>query len=431
MNENIINHTQRVNKTIAAIEFLGILMLVFLAVTDEAFNFSIFKAFYCIGVIISIVALYKKAFTKTTSGLLMLSLVFLILNDTVRSSSDYNAGYAAMMLAIAVSLSTLYLNKVILLINGAIYNVIFIAFQLRFDKLDIPTIVLFEFIILILFFVCKWGNELIQLAAQKENQATELLHSLDNALNVVSENTITLNKDIAKCNENVGILKGSSSTMTTTVHEVTKGVVSQGESISQISDMMSNADNKVLEINSFSKHLAATSLNASQIVSEGTESVNHMEKQIDIINDAVTDSLSTVQELDKSMDNINHFLSGINQIASQTNLLALNAAIEAAKEGEVITEKVNEGFEKIKISFRSIDEYITKEFKMIENVGSIFTQIREQAECIASISEEHSAATEEILATTEEQNVRIENIYELINGINNSSTRLQEIIHEN
>jgi methyl-accepting chemotaxis protein len=92
---------------------------------------------------------------------------------------------------------------------------------------------------------------------------------------------------------------------------------------------------------------------------------------------------------------------------------------------------VNVGFEKIKISFRSIDEYILKEFKMIENVGSIFNKIREQAECIASISDEHSAATEEMLATTEEQNARIENIYELINGIKNSSTRLQEIIHKN
>lgn len=91
---------------------------------------------------------------------------------------------------------------------------------------------------------------------------------------------------------------------------------------------------------------------------------------------------------------------------------------------------MNEGFEKIKISFLNIDEYISKELKMIANVSSIFTKIREQVECIAGISKEHSAATEEMLATTEEQNVGIENIYELINGINNSSARLQEIIHK-
>ncbi len=88
------------------------------------------------------------------------------------------------------------------------------------------------------------------------------------------------------------------------------------------------------EINSFAIHLADTSLNASQIVFEGTEKINHMEKQIAIINTAVSDSLTTVQELDSSMDDINSFLSGINQIAEQTNLLALNAAIEAARTGE-------------------------------------------------------------------------------------------------
>lgn len=372
MNESIIKHTQRVNKTVAAIEVLGILALVFLGVTDEAFDFSMFKVFYFIGVVISLVAIFKKAFTKTTSGLLMLSLVFLILNDTVHLSADYNAGYAAMMLVIAVSLSALYLNKVILLINGAIYNVILIAFQLVFDKLHIPTLVAFEFIILILFFVCKWGNELIQLAAQKENQATTLVHSLDNALNVVSENTFTLDKDIAKCNKNVGLLKGISGHMATTVHEVSRGVISQAESISQISDMMSNADNKVLEINSFSKHLAETSLNANQIVSGGTESVNHMQKQIDIINDTVTESLSTVRELDKSMDNINHFLSEISHIAGQTNLLALNAAIEASRAGES-----GKGFAVVADETRSLAEQSSKMVKGINEItGDIKNRTR-------------------------------------------------------
>ncbi|AZV56829.1 methyl-accepting chemotaxis protein [Clostridium sp. AWRP] len=210
-----------------------------------------------------------------------------------------------------------------------------------------------------------------------------------------------------------------------------------------------------------------------------------MFKQIDIINNTVTESLITVEELNTSMDSVNIFLSGINQIAEQTNLLALNAAIEAARagesgkgfavvadevrklaeqstetvkqidtiineikgktklvfekvsggsiaanEGKEATAQVNEGFEKIKLSFNNINEYISNELKMIENIGSIFTQIREQTESIASISEEHSAAAEEMLATTEEQNAGIENMYGLIHHINSSSLKLQELMEK-
>lgn len=53
-----------------------------------------------------------------------------------------------------------------------------------------------------------------------------------------------------------------------------------------------------------------------------------------IINSAVTDSLTTVEMLNQSMDDVNTFLSAISQISDQTNLLALNANIEAARAGE-------------------------------------------------------------------------------------------------
>lgn len=484
MNDSIYNYTQKVNKIIAGISSLGVIVLLLLEV-GELEGISIFLGLYCAGVVVGLVLVYKKIFTKATSCILMLNLFFLSCK-TIFDSSGFNVFEASMTIVVAVSATALYLNKSILLINGVIYNILLLSVQILLDEIEISLLIKLDFIILILFFICKWGNELIKTAQQKENQATGLLQSLDNALKVVSENTTSLNSDIANCNKNVGKLKDISNVMTATVQEVTNGVVSQAESISQISEMMSNADHKVSEINNFSKHLSETSFNTSQIVIEGTERVNHMEKQIDIINNSVSDSLVTVQELDKSMDDINHFLLGINQIADQTNLLALNAAIEAAragesgkgfavvadevrelaeqssntvveidkiignikdktklilekvqkgstavKEGEVITEQVKEGFEKIKLSFENIDGYISSEFKMIENVGSIFTQIRKLAESIASISEEHSAATEEMLATTEDQNVTIENIYKLMNDINSSSIRLQEIMSKN
>jgi len=52
------------------------------------------------------------------------------------------------------------------------------------------------------------------------------------------------------------------------------------------------------------------------------------------------------------------------------------------------------------------------------------TQIRYETDSIASISEEQTASTEEMLATTEEQNVSIDNIYTFMKQIERASNNL-------
>lgn len=212
-----------------------------------------------------------------------------------------------------------------------------------------------------------------------------------------------------------------------------------------------------------------------------------MGKQMEFINTAVRDSLTTVEELNRSMDDVNSFLSAIKGISDQTNLLALNASIEAARageagagfavvanevqklarqcmdtvqqidaiihtikrnthlvvdkatqgslaviEGEAISSQVLESIDSIQSTFRHIDEFILTERNLTDQVSSIFNQVREQVENISGISQKHAAATEEMLASTEEQEHSIGLISEFIGSINNSSVRLQALIeHRN
>jgi methyl-accepting chemotaxis protein len=300
---------------------------------------------------------------------------------------------------------------------------------------------------------------------------------------VIHENTSSLNTEINHCNRDIEALRDISKTMSVSINEVTDGVVDQAESIGQISDMMNEADEKMSEIASLSKGLADTSGNTSLVVSQSAENINRMGLQMDIINAAVSESLETVGELNKSMQEINSFLSAISQISNQTNLLALNASIEAArageagtgfsvvaqevkklaeqssetvkhideiikdiqrktelvfqkayngstavKEGEFITKQVLDSYQNIKSAFESIDKYIDDELKMTGHVSTIFTRIRQQTGNISDISLKHSASTEEMVAITEEQNSIIGIIYEAVRSINNSSVKLQELI---
>lgn len=304
-------------------------------------------------------------------------------------------------------------------------------------------------------------------------------------MKIVKDNTVSLNNDITSCNKASGTVLEISDSMAITIEETAKGIISQAVSLTHISNSMNNADEKVEELFRFSKELADTSSCTSQTVISGAGETKKMDEQIDIINSAVADSLTTAKELITSIDNINRILVIIDQISEQTNLLSLNAAIEAARageagkgfavvaeevrklanqstsmvneikkiigditsktvlvsekahngymatnEGKVIISQVNEGFEKIKLSFDNINEYISKELTMIENLSLIFSQIHKQSLSIASVSEQHSALTEKMLEITEEQKSHIKNVHNLMQEINNSSMCLEELVYK-
>ncbi|WP_368292984.1 hypothetical protein [Dehalobacter sp. TBBPA1] len=58
----------------------------------------------------------------------------------------------------------------------------------------------------------------------------------------------------------------------------------------------------------------------------------------------------------------------------------------------------------------------------------LFSLINKETESIASIAEQHSASTEELMATTEEYNSSIEVFFKRIQNIKDSSNNLQRII---
>lgn len=391
-----------------------------------------------------------------------------------------------LLLILSSSLTTLYLNKLLIIINGVFLFVSLAIIELVikhvFNQNDIPSVFLIIFIVTSLLFITKWGNDLILSASKKEKQANTLLSELKKVMDVIKANTSSLNNDINKCDDNLGIVHEISNSMATAVQEITKGIVSQTESVTQISLMIKDADKKIIEIADFSNQLETVSKKASLVVSEGSDKISIMDNQMNIINQASTKSYTTVQELNKSMDEINNFLNGITRIAEQTNLLALNAAIEAARagesgkgfavvaeevkklaeqsagtakqigqiihqikdrtknvldevnkgfiatqEGETIVRQVSQNFEMVQESFRSIDSYISGEISRIKNMAGLFSHINAETESIAIISEEHSASTEELMATTEEHNANVEIIYNLMQSLKESSNHLQSI----
>jgi len=412
------------------------------------------------------------------------------------TNSPFLLGYHYMIF-LSIAMIALYFNRLLILIFGVVVNaLILVVYALALNNLfagqytnvgSIISLLLYiNTIIGILYFLTKWGRELVNVSIEEGIKTKNLLDKLETTMENININTTVLNKDIKDSYIQLEEVRETSMGIVSTVQEVAKGVVEQAESLSQISEMMNEANGKVSEVNNSAKQLALVSNDASKVVLEGSEKICNMDKQMIIINSSVTDSLLTVQELQTNMDEVNKFLSSIMQVADQTNLLALNAAIEAARAGELgkgfavvadevgklaeqsantvkqinkvmnvikdktknvfdkvqngntatiegvaIVNEVNESFQKIKESFKAVDSVVLNELKMIENTTEIFSNIRGESENIASISEENSASTEEMLASMQEQNACIESIYNSMQNINEASENLKGMIQKN
>lgn len=480
MNNSILkNHIYKVNKIMS-------FFLIFLAVISVIYcfvvNMPILLLSSAIFIFISIFILFayrKQKFETLSSYILCISLILTFVLPF--PNKEY-----LFVSVIPIIVAAMYFNQKLFIISTFILNISIIAKELAMGKLDtnfLITLIVIDFIILVLFFLSKMGNNLIILASSENDKVSDLLSQLKETIEIVKTNSDNLNKDITHSNFNLESIKKNGETVTSSVQEISKGIIEQTESVSKISEMMNEADQKVEEVNELSKQLADISSETSDIVVEGSEKITNMDKQMNIINQAVTKSYSTVLELNENMDEVNSFLSGIAQISEQTNLLALNAAIEAARagesgkgfavvaeevrklaeqstttadqisqiittikekskdvleevqngttatnEGEKIVKQVNENFNKINLSFKEIDKYISEELTKNENISLLFSQIRSETESIASISEEHSAATEELMATTEEHNASIETIYNSMLEIQKSCENLQEVV---
>lgn len=489
-NDELAKHIRKVNKVLYVI-------IAFLASSCFFANFilhqkvSVMVLSLWAGAII--ISTLVRFFKKNPDRLIMYIQVSpCVIASLLEVANNTTSSFIPLMLLVLSScLATLYLNKYINLTIGVVITVSLIVINILFapslfaNGMVGAAITFNAFISATLFFISNWGAKLIISASEKGQQAQSLLNELSRSMDVIKTSTSTLNGNINDCNSSIGIVHEISNSMGMAIQEMTDGVISQTESVKQINDMMNEAKEKILEINNFSKELSNISTMSFQTVQEGSQKINSMDKQMEIINIAVDKSFSTVQELDKNIDEITKFLTGITDIADQTNLLALNAAIEASragkagkgfavvadevrklaiqsaesakqinkitslikqktddvldavdkghiatKEGESIVDDVTKGFSNIQKSFEEIDKYICEELKKIENTTLLFSKIRTETENIASVSISHSASTQELMATSQEHGSNIENIYNLMLNIKDSSDKLKSLISE-
>ncbi|ADL49815.1 methyl-accepting chemotaxis protein [Clostridium cellulovorans] len=397
------------------------------------------------------------------------------------------------LIALSIAMIALYFNNKLIVIHQIVTNVLFLYLYIAHRPKLLPhssgdiwvllyLIICINSILVLLYFLTKWGKGTVNEAINKEKISEELSGKLNTSLEEIKNGSNLLNKTVIDFDRNIASSKEAISTMNTAMHEMANGINEQAENLNSVNEEMNIAAENVLKTEKISASVNLESAKMTEQVTEGSSKIKEMNTQMDIIYQAVNTSFNTVSDLETRIIEINQYLNSINEIAEQTNLLALNAAIESARAGEhgkgfaVVAEEVRKLAEQSSTTVKDINTIIntineqtklvvdkvklgdnavasgkklisevSKNFSVIEkrfinsnklleegaNISSetskVFMKTLEKINSIAIISEEQAATVEQLSATTENTNGDIIKIINSVNEIKTLSESLEKM----
>jgi len=295
-------------------------------------------------------------------------------------------------------------------------------------------------------FEVKTQDEIGRIAAACRDAVDKLRQVIAEAFNISAKN------------------RDASATMASATQEITASLQNINSSMQEIYSLAENNSAAIEETSAGIEEVASGAQSAAKsavdaaeaarsaikAVEAANEQMTGCTKQLEVVRDMSSDSVTKTDHLVSSLHSITNFVNVITGIADQTNLLALNAAIEAARAGEhgrgfaVVAEEVRKLAEQSSKAAQEIQglmsdldvnatatattiketvdttmkviSAVEETQKTLQNATAQVTKINESIQSLASIAEEQSASTQEMASAT--------------NQIAKDATRMAELVED-
>ncbi|WP_166243329.1 methyl-accepting chemotaxis protein [Paenibacillus turpanensis] len=247
------------------------------------------------------------------------------------------------MIFYAFTVITLYHNYKSILSSGAMSLIlIFILYQQYPEKMFggigvagfISLNVIFILVIFITAMQARIGQKQHKETVEKGTQAVKAQSEVEAILAEVTTTVDKLSTMGSSLQLHLTESKNISQELTATFEEVASGIASQASSVGDIRDSIQEIDHKVTQANETSKSVIDISHRTSALTKTGSEVVGALQSNMKQVSGTVDQVAVLMEELQQQSRSIAEILSQIEEISNQTNLLALNASIEAARAGE-------------------------------------------------------------------------------------------------
>ncbi|MFC4778233.1 methyl-accepting chemotaxis protein [Paenibacillus sp. GCM10023252] len=324
--------------------------------------------------------------------------------------------------------------------------------------------------------VCLVGSHIMR-HMQGQNSRIELL------LTEVQSSSQVLSAFGSSVKQEADSSERISRELAVSVAEVSIGTRSQASSTSILNASLSDMQGFIGQISESTDQLDSNSHRTTEITREGLNRISSLVTDIEQVNQAVQDTVTSMSELTAFSEQIGSVTSTISAIVRQTGILALNAGIEAARAGEhgrgfgVIAQEIRklssgaeDSMEQITATLTRIHEHSALVSGKIAAGGTALTQINESAqetsvrfkdilhhadhvsemssamrvmlselvsrtsssaediEAITAVTEETSAAMEEITTSLEEQSASMQQMSARVGDLESLLVRLSELV---
>ena len=275
-------------------------------------------------------------------------------------------------------------------------------------------------------------------AQNQAGKATEAMRNAEEAGRLAESKSNAMLAAAAQLEEVAHAVSSASTQLSAQIEQADRGAVETAQRLSEAATAMNEMNTTVQEVAKNAGAASSASAETKAKAEHGASIVGDSLESIQLVHRLSMDLKDDMAQLNGHAQDISQIMTVISDIADQTNLLALNAAIEAARAGEagrgfaVVADEVRKLAEKTMASttdvgrvIRAIQESTSKSLVSMDNAveqvntatesaslsGQALSEIvvtadvtADQANAIATASEEQSAASEEINQTIIEVN---------------------------
>ncbi|MCX7572042.1 methyl-accepting chemotaxis protein [Tumebacillus sp. DT12] len=261
---------------------------------------------------------------------------------------------------------------------------LFWLFFMHREEMFVGDEAVFQFVLMVQFYLYIVAMLLVRASLSRksqlelERQRLDALASQSKAESVL-EQILLATENLQRFNreqrENAAMTGELSTELTVSFTEMASGLSHQTHNVTGISEQVQVVDDSIQSVARSSSQVREISGENAQVTAQGSREIETMTNAMDIVNTGIGQTAALIRELNEQTRQIGEILDSITAIAGQTNLLALNAAIEAARAGEH-----GRGFAVVADEVRKLAENSSRS---AEHVATILSDIQVKSEQVA------------------------------------------------
>ena len=246
--------------------------------------------------------------------------------------------------------------------------------------------------------------------------AKTLSEKLGDVIRTTMDMSNELKQSGAELSDSAHQASTASSHVSEAVNEISKGAVSQAESVETAAGNTQDIGRDIEEVSDNVQQLNGYTNEMKTSCEAAMDALNKLIEQSSEVQNSVHDIGDTINSTNDSAKEISKFSEAITEIASQTNLLSLNASIEAARAGDA-----GKGFA---VVATEIGQLAVQSSNSAEEIKKIVEKLLADAEASVSVMERLNSSFEQQSQQLDDTKNNMQNMAENVGNVSDSTDNI-------